>query len=156
MRDQSVVNYAVDASDTIVDVNPSWTEFAALNGGEALVAPGILGQSLWSFITDPTTSPIYRSLFERIRSGAGSVRFSFRCDGPTVRRLLEMTIVADRKGGLTFSVRTVRLENRDRLDLLDPTLSRTTDYVRMCAWCKRIPSATGAWMAKLPSTNARA
>ena len=146
MAERSEVVYAVDASDAIVEVNPTWTEFAAVNGGEALVPPGIIGQSLWRFVADPTTTSIYRSLFERIRGGAGDVRFSFRCDGPTVRRLLGMTIVTDRKGWLTFSVRTVRLENRNRLDLLDPTVRRTGEHLRMCAWCKRIPDASGAWM----------
>ncbi len=76
----------MSASDTIIAVNDKWTAFAAAHDGGALLPPTILGRSLWDFIADRTTILIYRRLFERIRAGAGPVRFGFRCDAPALRR----------------------------------------------------------------------
>jgi hypothetical protein len=140
------VVYTLDASDAIVEVNEAWTAFAASNGGATLLSPAILGRSLWDFLADETTSLIYRRLFERVRAGAGPVRFGFRCDAPAVRRLLEMTITAQPGGALTLVVRALQLEDRPVMPLLDPGVKRSEILVRMCAWCKRIPDSSGRWM----------
>ena len=145
MFPQPDVVYALDASDAITAVNDSWIAFARENGGEALLPPAIIGRSIWDFIADPTTRMLYRRIFERVRSGTGPVRFSFQCDAPAVRRLLEMTIARDRAGSLRLVVHTLALEPRAPELLLDGDAPRSDELVRMCAWCKRIPGPDGTW-----------
>ncbi len=140
------VVYTLDASDAIVEVNEAWNVFAASNGGATLLPPTILGRSLWDFLADETTSLLYRRLFERVRGGAGPVRFCFRCDSPALRRLLEMTITTRPGGVLTLVVRALQLEDRPVVPLLDPGVRRSEILLRMCAWCKRIPDSGGRWM----------
>jgi len=138
--------YTVDATDAITDVNDAWTRFAGANDGSALLPSLIVGRKLWDFIGEPTTTFVYRQLFERVRTGNGPVRFEFRCDSPAVRRLLRMTISAQPNGALRLVVRPVRSAARPEVRLLDPGAPRSVAIVRMCAWCKRIPDATGQWV----------
>ena len=142
----SKVVYSVDASDTIIRVNEAWTTFASANKGEALLPPGIVGRVLWDYISDDATRQIYRRLLARVREGAGPVQFAFRCDSPGLRRLLEMNIVLDSNGEITFIVEPLVVEDREPVTLLDTDASRTRSIVRMCAWCKRLPGFDGRWL----------
>ena len=146
MPEESDVAYTLDASDAIIAVNDGWTAFATANDGVPLLPPAILGRSLSDFIADRTTILLYRRLFERVRAGISPVRFTFRCDAPAVRRLLEMSIVMQPAGALQFVVRSLRVEDRPAVLLLDPAETRSDAVLRMCGWCKRIPEPSGRWM----------
>lgn len=143
---ESDVTYTLDASDVLIAVNDAWTAFAAANDGMPLRPPAILGRSSWDFIVDRTTILLYRRLFDRVRAGAGPVRFTFRCDAPALRRLLEMSIAMQPAGALRLVVRSVRVEDRPAVLLLDPAEQRSEAVLRMCGWCKRIPDRRGRWM----------
>ena len=143
---ESPVVYSVNASDEIIHVNDAWNDFAAANDGAALLSPAIIGRTLWEFITEDVTLQLYRRLLARVRGGSGPVQFAFRCDSPGTRRLLEMNILAESGGGITFVVHSLVLEDRDSVDLLDPFAPRGATRLRICAWCKRIPNADGRWM----------
>lgn len=142
----SPVVYTVNAADVIIHVNEAWGTFAVANDTDALLPPAILGRTLWEFITENVTVQLYRRLLARVRGGSGPVQFAFRCDSPRTRRLLEMNIVSDQGGGVTFVVHALVLEDRVAVDLLDPYAPRGATLLRMCAWCKRIPDADGRWM----------
>lgn len=140
------VIYTLDASDAIVEVNEAWISFASENSGTHLLPPPILGRNLWDFISDRTTKQVYVQLFERVRAGATEVRFSFRCDAPEYRRLLEMKIMAQPAGVLSLVVQPQVVERREPVLLLDAEVRRGANLLRMCAWCKRIPDANGNWL----------
>lgn len=138
------VVYDLDVFDNIVSVNDAWDRFAAENASPSLVSSGVVGRSLWDFVSDPMTREIYRRLFARAREESPPFRFEFRCDAPSARRLLEMEISFT--GGLIrCTVRTVNLETREPQLLLDPAVERSAQLLRMCSWCKRIPDDTGVW-----------
>lgn len=146
MPEEPDVAYTLDASDAIIAVNDAWVAFAAANDGAPLLAPAILGRSLWDFIADRTTILLYRRIFERVREGISPVRFTFRCDAPALRRLLEMSIVMQPAGALQVVVRSVRVEDRPAVLLLDPAEKRSDAVLRVCGWCKRLPDPGGRWM----------
>lgn len=139
------VVYSVDASDRITQVNRAWTDFAQANDGEALVPPTIMNQLLWDFVVDETTRNLYRTLFARVRAGAGPVTFRLRCDGPSTRRLLEMSIVAGRTGALQITAHPLTIESRAPVPMLDPT-PRLGEVLRSCGWCNRMPNQDGQWV----------
>ncbi len=143
MTTASVV-YDLDASDNIVSVNDAWDRFAAENESASVGARNVVGRSLWDFISDPTTREIYRRLFASARGGSAPSSFQFRCDAPSIRRLLEMEIRFT-DGVVRCTVRTVNLENREPQLLLDPAVERSEELLRMCSWCKRIPDGAGVW-----------
>lgn len=139
------VTYHLDPMDRIAAVNHAWQDFADRNDGAALRAPAIIGQRLWDHLTDPTTAALYREALLRVRRHATTVRFEFRCDAPSCRRLLAMEIAPDRAGMVRFTTRTIWEEPREPVRLLDATIEHRTPPIRMCSWCKRVDLGGGRW-----------
>jgi len=129
--------YRLNDRDEFVFVNEAWNEFASANGGDALVAPLLLGRPLWGFITDATTRQLYHDLLKRVRSGR-PVQFQFRCDTPSLRRLLEMDVAVAPGGTTEFRTRVISEELREYQALLEPDRLTSDEFLHMCAWCKQV------------------
>lgn len=138
------VVYRIDAGDRLSSVNAEWDRFAVENGAAELRSGRVLARTIWDFIADPTTRHLYETALAQVRAGR-EVRFPFRCDGPQIRRFLEMTATAAGEGGVEFRVRTLKTESRAAVRLLDPEVPRAGEPLRMCAWCKRVV-AGGAYL----------
>src|SRR5262245_14710670 len=87
------VVYEINNRDEIIFVNEGWVQFALANQGTHLIPEKIIHRPLWDFITDSSTCQIYKDIVGRVRAGR-QTRFDFRCDSPTFRRFMEMTITA--------------------------------------------------------------
>lgn len=129
------VTYRIDRRDQIDSVSESWTQFANLNhGGPA--AADVVGQPLWDFVSDDMTRQVYRDLITRVRSGR-TVAFSYRCDSPTARRFMRMTMSPSADAAVTFDSLTVKVEPREPAWI--PAGTVRADYLlRICGWCKRV------------------
>lgn len=138
--------YHLNSSDEIASVNEAWLRFARSNGGEAVHPTQVVGRSLWVFIADMETRHIYRTLHGRVRERRRPIRFSFRCDAPERRRLLELDISPAEEQGLVYRVLTVREQERDSIVLLEPGRPRSEVFVRMCSWCKRVAVPPHGWL----------
>lgn len=139
------VVYDIDGSDRIVRVNDAWSATAEEGEAPGLRAPQVLGRSLWDFVEDQTTRQLYVAMLERARTGTRPLSFAFRCDTPTLRRLMQMRITGLGGGAVSFEVRLIAAQPRPRVALLEPSLPRE-GFVRMCSWCKRLPLPTGEWV----------
>lgn len=144
MPDSPDITYRLDAHDTIVAVSESWNAFARANAGEGVTAQAVVGRPLWDFVSDPTTREIYRQVLAKIRGGA-TVQFTLRCDGPTCRRRLEMTVTALGDGGVEFRSRTLSVEDRPAEPLVAAPAGEGDALLRVCGWCKRVDVA-GQWL----------
>lgn len=142
--DGNGVVYRIDERDTVVFVDDAWDRFAAANAGDRVFAARVLNHSLWDFVLDPTTRSLYKKVLDRVRSGS-PVAFSFRCDAPDGRRLMEMQVARMSDGHVEFRTRTVEEEDRPYLALLDASLPRSSDLVKVCGWCSRI-SVGRSWI----------
>ncbi|MGE3465313.1 MAG: hypothetical protein AB7J13_00130 [Pyrinomonadaceae bacterium] len=142
LRSLSCVRYTIDADDKICFVDDGWCEFAEANDGSDLKRAVILGQSIWDHITDSTTSRLYQQIVSRVRQGK-LARFTLRCDGPACRRLLEMTITAEADGSVSFETNALRVEDRAPVALLSRKTERSSEMLRMCAWCNRMDAGNG-------------
>jgi hypothetical protein len=132
------VIYHLDARAHIVYVNDNWGRFARQAGVEALSEARVIGRSLWSFIKDPAVRHIYKILYGRILSGERtSIRLNFRCDGPDIRRFMEMELkpIAGRNDRIEVVCRTLREERRDPVDL---THASAPQFLVMCSICKGV------------------
>jgi hypothetical protein len=129
--------YRLNDRDEIFFVNEKWDEFAVANMGENIASAWILQQSLWDFITDPTTRQIYRDMLMRVRAGH-SIRFNFRCDSPISRRLMELVIVSGEEGTIEFRTCPLWEENRQPIPLLKNHAVSSDEPMRMCGWCKKV------------------
>ena len=125
----------VDGGGLIRHVNEAWLRFGREN---QLGDRPLLGRGLFEFITDLPTQQLYQSLLEHVRRSGRPVRFAFRCDSPSLRRFMEMQMSLLPKDGVEFRSRLLRTEARKPVSLLDPTVPRSPQLIRMCAWCKQV------------------
>lgn len=138
--------YDLNAEDRIAFVNEAWAEFASANGGASLAPSLVLQRPVWDFIADAPTRHIYRVLYDRVRASREPIRLAFRCDAPETRRLLELELAPDADGGVRCRVRSLAEQPREPLLLLDSTVPRGDEWIRMCSWCKRVAMPSGSWV----------
>ncbi len=144
MRTQTL-SYAIDEHDHLIRVDGGYYDFAEENGWEE--ATTSLGRSIWDYVAGHEMVKLQRLLLRRIRNDVGDVELPFRCDGPEVRREMNIRIVA-RPGGriVLFSARMRSEEARDLPQrLLDPATPRSDDVLEMCGWCDRF-EVDGEWV----------
>jgi hypothetical protein len=82
---------------------------------------------------------LQRILVRRIRSEVREVELPFRCDGPDVRREMDLRISANATGRLVLFAATMRdeLPRAEQQPLLDPATPRSEETIEMCGWCDR-------------------
>jgi hypothetical protein len=142
--DKPGLRYRINARDEIVFVDEAWDRFALENDGAEVVRERVLGRPLWDFITDGLTRQVYQKIVAHVRNGR-TVAFTFRCDGPSCKRLLAMTISAGEQGSVEFATRQLDVQPRERASLLDRRLLRSEEFLRACAWCNRISVGPERW-----------
>ena len=141
------VHYRLDAANRILSVNEAWDAFALRNDGEHLVGAAIVGQSLFDFITDPTTRQLYHTMLDRVRERRSPLMVHFRCDAPGRRREMVLEIrPADDETSVELVARTLHVDDRTTVALIDANAPRDGRILRMCGWCKRVHLPTNAWV----------
>jgi hypothetical protein len=144
MNTDAGIVYRVNQHNEIIFVNEEWRRFARLNDASDL-ADRVLGRSLWDFIGDSTTRSLYEQIIGRVRGGH-QARFTLRCDGPTVRRLIEMTISPGHEGDLDFETRALSVVERAAVPLLARSAKRSQNLLRACAWCNQVDVSSDEWV----------
>ena len=133
----TALSYAIDDQDRLIRVDEGYYRFAEENGWDS--AGDSLGRTLWDFVAGKETQKLQRMLLRRIRNEVRSVELPFRCDGPDVRREMDIRIAADHTGRVVlFSARLRSEETREAPQpMFDPKVARGSDLLAMCAWCDR-------------------
>jgi hypothetical protein len=145
--DKQVFIYRIDRDDHVVYVGDNWQDFADENGATAACSPDfVLGRSLWHFISDAETEHLYKILVERVRLRRSSIRVPIRCDSPGLRRFMEVEIHPLKDNGVEFRSSALRVEPRERVDLLRGDISRSEDLLRICSFCKKIDMSKNHWV----------
>jgi hypothetical protein len=141
----AALSYAIDEHDHLIRVDEGYYRFAEENGWAD--AGSSLGRLLWDYVAGRELVNLQRMLIRRVRDEVGDVELPFRCDGPDVRREMDVRIVA-RPGGrvVLFSSRLRAEEKRDLPQrLLDPATPRSDEMLKMCGWCDRF-EVDGEWV----------
>jgi hypothetical protein len=138
------LRYWVDDQDRLAEVDDEWRKFAIENGAPQLASSSILGRTMGSFCSDPTTREIWAYLFARARAGVeDSVRL--RCDAPAKLRLLELSVAPDH-GRVRVSSVELWTEDRPGEPLLTVDRARSSELLSCCSWCKKWESSSGIWV----------
>jgi hypothetical protein len=143
---RSSVAYVLDAEDRVTAVDEAWNAFAVAEGAPQLTRGRIIGRPFAASIADAHTREICGLLFHAARQTGRQMVVPFRCDSPTVRRFMQLTIQPRSGGVLCMSTSLLREEPRPAVALLDDTAPRGEDLVRICGWCKRVPLPGGEWV----------
>lgn len=144
MGEESGVRYHINDRDEIIFVDEAWDRFAKSNDVAELGANRVLGRVLWDFISDRVTRELYQQIVARVRQGR-QAQFKLRCDGPSCKRHLEMTIHATGRNTVEFVTHSLQEEDRPAVALLARDTPRSREYLRVCAWCNRIKVGSDAW-----------
>lgn len=132
------VLYRIDRDDQIVETGGDWEGFAVSNGGVATV----VGERLWQFIAGDDVRSVWSVLLRRARTSRAPLTFSYRCDAPGLRRIMEMELRANGAGAVAFASRT--LEETPGQVLGGPWASETDPpLIVVCGWCGR--ARDGHW-----------
>jgi hypothetical protein len=134
--------YELDENLNIVSIDAGWSDFARANGAPELASAALLGRPLMSRIAGDSTAHLYETLFDKVRRTRRPIVLPFRCDSPTQRRFLELTIAPGSRG-LRVSSTLLRVESRLRVSLLDPRKARSDEFLRMCSFCKQVKVEAG-------------
>lgn len=138
--------YRIDQNDTIFYVNDQWLLFARENDVDKLTFDAVINQSLWSFITNVEVQHLYGLFLARVRATRLPIKLPFRCDAPDCRRYMELSLYPLSKKGVEFRSRILKLETRDPVGLLDASLERSNQLIRMCSWCKKVYTDQCGWV----------
>jgi len=138
------LSYAIDDQDHLIKLDEGYYRFAKENGWDD--AGNSLGRSLWDFVAGHEMRKLQRMLVRRIRDEVGQVELPFRCDGPGVRREMDIRIAAHPSGRVVlFTARLRSEETRDAIQpMLDPNAERNDEMLEMCGWCDRF-EVEGEW-----------
>jgi hypothetical protein len=133
----TALSYAIDDQDRLIKVDEGYYRFAEENGWDG--AGATLGRTLWNFVAGKQTRKLQRMLLRRIRDEVRVVELPFRCDGPDVRRAMDIRIAADKNGRVVLFSARLRFEEvrESPQPILDPNVACGEDLLAMCAWCDR-------------------
>ena len=138
------VVYKVDARDRLCDINPTFLDFAHDN--EMRMEPGrLLGVSLWSFIADPQTVSLYRSLLRQVREENRRVHFAYRCDSPDLKRFMHMVVTPFDDGVVEFENWSQKSEPQNPKLVFDARRIGRHKPLRVCSICRSVEQPDGEW-----------
>lgn len=129
------VTYRIDEHDCLTNVGGEWDTFAHQNGAPHLLH-GVIGRSIWDFVSGDLTRYVYQELLARVRAGR-PVAFEYRCDAPRLRRDMWMTVTAGQQGIVEFDSQTLRTVPREAYPRATPR-EPIDHLVPMCSWCKNV------------------
>ena len=145
--DGSSYIYRIDKSDNLSYLSDNWSEFALANDAFAMSVPHlILGKSLWSFIADHDTRYIYTLVLTEVRKTLEPAVISINCDSPELKRVFQITITPMDDGAVEFSSTVVEIRQREYIKILDASVIRSEDIVKICSFCKKIAVSDGKWV----------
>jgi hypothetical protein len=139
------LSYAINDQDHLIKVDKGYYRFAEENGWDG--AGASLGRSLWDFVAGSEMRKLQRMLLRRLRDEVRQVELPFHCDGPEVRREMNIRIAAHPSGRVVlFSARLRSEQQRDAVQpVLGPDTPRSAEMQTMCGWCDRF-EVKGKWV----------
>lgn len=139
------IRYRLDFQDRIRSVSGGWLEFARRNGATALELDAVVSRPLWDFVAGKETRHLYSLVFEAARNNHKSVSFPFRCDSPTHRRYMQLSVAPLANGALEIATVLVWEEPRPYAALFDPDAIRDDRFLTVCSWCKCVLVSSNEW-----------
>lgn len=145
-KDTSGVEYTLARDDLILSVGGRWDAFARENDAVELADGGVIGTSIWRWVTGEETKQLLASIFHHVRAAQAFVTLPYRCDAPKVRRYLSFDALPLEDGRLRLVHHILREEPLSTAALiLERRQARSEALVAMCSWCCKIRTAEG-WL----------
>jgi hypothetical protein len=132
------VVYHVDPEGRITFVNDRWDAFARANGGTAVLGAAVIGRRAVNFIAGNETRHLFELIIRHAIKSGRPVTLPYRCDGPAVRRRMQLTVTAEAPAQVVFRSRMLAEEPRRPIAWLESRTGRErAPLLRLCSWCNR-------------------
>ena len=139
------LSYTISAADTIVAVSGHWDEFALQNEGENIVASQVIGKKLEQFIHGDETLMFVRAMIMSARVLQRPVLRPYRCDSPSLKRFMEMTVQPLAQGAVEVSHRALRSEPiTPPVRIVAAPVGAGMAFTKRCSVCNRV-KAQNVW-----------
>ena len=146
------ISYFVDLDGRIIAFGQTnWNEFAAENGAaDSLKEKDVIGRKLSDFISGDEVQDTYGALTERLNADPDKkIIIPYRCDSPTERRDMRLSISAVRSRsrlvGYLYVSTMLSAQSRLPLNVFDFQSMAAADQERqllpmlaMCSYCQRL------------------
>lgn len=140
------IRYHIDQEDRIRYIDENWDVFAFSNQSPELGRTNVINKNLFDFIQNWDCRHIYQILFKRVRDTQESIEFPFRCDSPDAKRFMRMRLAPLAQHSIELTSCILREEKRIPLTILDSQVPRSSKFLKMCSWCKKIEVDASTWL----------
>ena len=131
-------DYTISDAGCIVAVSDNWDAFAEANDGERARAEHVLGRPWSDFVSGEEVRYLFRKLLMRAAAAQRPLAVPFRCDGPAVRRPMEMLVLPQPDKSVSIRCTVLDEEPRETLILLKRDAVRDARLLKMCSWCCQV------------------
>lgn len=147
LNNLKIYNYVIDDADNIKYINnEQWDEFYKQNhNSSSCLGAKIISKSLWDFIGDFETRHMYETILEKVRESKKQITLPFRCDSPTQRRFLSLTLRPLDNNYVEFISKIEKIENREKVALLDYKRPSSDELLSICSMCKKVKLEENLW-----------
>ncbi|MGE0709112.1 MAG: hypothetical protein AB7N76_00460 [Planctomycetota bacterium] len=143
MTEDRTTAYRLDAKDRIVWFDEGFSRFAAQNGDPDL-PNRVLDTPLWDHVDGQGVGSVTMAVLQRARH-AGPLSFPYRCDSPTLRRFMRMTVAPRGDDSLELCSTILRTEPREPVPIPLGGRDLPGPLLTICAWCRRVQTP-GGWL----------
>lgn len=130
-------SYTLDAQNRIIATGPNWDMFALENGGAMACSAQVLQRNVLDFVTGGEVKMLFGNLLKSVREHQRTMRVPFRCDAPTRRRFMMLSVSPEEQQRLTVRTQLAQAIDRPASDTLPEGLE-ARKVIQLCAWCNRI------------------
>jgi len=143
----SEYSYVIDNKDNILIKNTkNWDNFYKNNSHlNECNSTNIKRESLWNYIDDFETKHLYENIIFNVRKYKKEITLPFRCDSPTQRRFLNLTLKPLENDYIEFISTIKKIENRDYVSLMDNSIDKSEEILIVCSMCKKIKLDEMLW-----------
>lgn len=133
-----VIVYEIDQANIITTVNANWKAFAQANGAPELDDVKVIGKPLLDFISGNVTKRFWLNLLTYVRTDNCSYSFSYRCDGPNLKRYMKLEIAP--LGAFNLRITSTLLHAKPRLLQVDfkRAQQRSAQSIIRCSLCNKV------------------
>jgi len=145
--DTNIYSYIIDDNDNILSINSEkWDYFYEKNSnGSLCLSPDIIKESLWKYIDGFETSHLYKNIINNVRTYKKEITIPFRCDSPSQRRFLNLTLKPLANNHIEFISKIEKVEDREYVSLFDDTRDFSEEILISCSMCKKIKLEENLW-----------
>jgi hypothetical protein len=138
--------YKLDEEDLIKDVSEGWDAFALRNNGKEACKEHVVGRPIYGCIAGGEVESFYQQVFSKTRSAGNAVSIPFRCDSPSDKRFLNLTVAAEANGDLKCTSKTLAVVPRaEPIELQLVTGQGSASALYMCGLCKGVHLRANLW-----------